>query len=1399
MSSLPSKEDVLLAVEALLNARNWTETQRIVEDYASLLLTEDADKVIETLLRLNAGDDSAIRAIEHRRKVIELCRMQGIDNALAVLSGTQNVENNINAIIQALEQPVRSLAEIPERVELCEQALALVNRALHPELWATLQIKIGNYMAQNTQGDRAENLEKAIGHFKQALHVFTREVFPEKWVVIQKNLAIAYKERLNGERAENLEQSMIHNQQLLKVYTIEAYPKQWAGTQSDLARDYLYRIRGERADNLEQSISLCHKALKVYTRDTFPEDWAIIQNNLAIAYRDRSLGEQVENLEKAIGYCQQALKVYSREAYPEQWAGTQSDLARTYLYRIRGKRVDNLEQSISHYRQALGIYEAYPEQLAGTKKHLSDDLDVILKVLRQPVSGYAEIPPRVGLCQLALMLVNRVQKPKLWAELHNMMGNNLTENPQGAVAENLESAIDHYRQALEVYTRKAYPEHWAGTQSNLASAYGIRIRGDHAENLDLAIDHFEKALKVFTRETFPENWAAIKHNQANIYSNRIRGERADNLELSISHYQQALEIRTREVYPDAWALTQHNLANAYIDRIRGERAENLEHAIGYLQQSLKIFTRQAFPVDWAMTQSHLAVAYINRLRGESAENLELAIYHLQQALEIRTREAYPKDWALTQHNLANAYIDRLRGERAENLELAISHYQQALEIRTREAYPKDWASTQHNLANAYLHRIRGNSAENLELAIYHFRQVLQIYTYEAFPEDWAMTKKNLANAHYINRLHRNSAENVEKSINHYQQALKVYTREAFPERWAGTQNNLAAVFLNRIRGDRAHNVEQSISYYQQALQIYTRKAFPFNHRIIQRNLGNFYFEQRNWQDALTAYQSAIAAGNDLLAAAYSEFGRQTEVSETAGLFANTGYCLLQSRKYSDAFIMLERGKTRLLAEALAATDLDLISVPEKYRSVLQTTRRAIRALEAKMRLTNDYQTNVDIESRSLAAQLREKRADFSTLIEALKQDHPNFMPTDLDLHSILSLIPSEGALVAPVFTPEGSAVFVIPHGGTEVSSEHVIQLDHFKVDELHTLLRGSENKPGWLWAYQTYKNTRDLKNWQEAIVSLTKRLWQAFINPIHQRLSESKIKRVLFLPSGGLQLLPLHAAWFKDENGQKRTLLDYYEITYAPSAYAMDIANRRVKTRYNSASQNQTALVVGINKYKNLNNLFNAVLEAETIAGVLGTKPLLDGAATTFAATTGASGSAYLHIACHGSFDWDNPMDSALYLAPDEPLKLSEIISELDLSSSLLVTLSACETGISDVSRSPDEYIGLPAGFLQAGAPAIVSSLWTVDDRSTALLMERFYSNHINRGMTGPAALREAQLWLRDATRKELGDYYKSLIRMTADEALKESIDITVSGAPDDRPYSDPFYWAAFTFNGSSL
>ena len=1090
--------------------------------------------------------------------------------------------------------------------------------------------------------------------------------------------------------------------------------------------------------------------MTVFTREAVPKQWAIAQNNLAIVYRNRIRGEQADNLERAIAHNEQALTVRPREAFPQDWAITQNNLALVYWSRIRGERADNLERAIAHNEQALTVFtrEAFPTQ---------------------------------------------------WALTQDNLANAYHDRIRGERADNLERAIAHHEHALTIYTRETFPQDWALTQNNLADAYRQRIRGKRADNLERAIHYCEQALTVRIREAFPQDWAMTQNNLAIAYAERICGERADNLERAIAHHEQALTVRTREAFPQDWAATQNNLAGAYAERIRGERADNLEQAIAHHEQALTVRTREAFPQDWAMTQFNLANAYWKRIRGERADNLERAIAHYEQALMVRTCVAFPQDWALTQNNLANAYTDRIRGERAYNLERAIAYCEQALTVYTREAFPQDWALTQNNLANAYAERIRGERADNLEQAIAHYEQALTVYTREAFPEGWATTQHNLATT-YRNRICGERADNLERAIAHGEQALTVYTREAFPELWASTQNSLAVAYTDRIRGERADNLERAIAHGEQALTVYTLDQFPADHQRTQRNLGNLYFAERNWAVAHKAYAAAIAVGDVLLTTAYTEVGRRAEVGETDRLHAAAAYSLLRLERAEEALLALEQGKTRLLAEALALGNADLNALPEDQRQVMHAARQTVRELEAEMRLPAN--TPARRGDRILAEALYQTRTALQKLIETIRTTRPDFMPTGLDLPNLLRLIPLGGVLVSPLVTTQGGAVFVLPHGTDRVMESHVIWLDDL-TDEVmvELLLQGTADTAklgGWLGAY--FNRDSDRQRWLETIETTGQSLWKLLLGPVHERLRELGLHEgdpVILVPQGGLGLLPLHAAW-READGKKRYFLDDYTVSYAPSGYALQISQRRIQ----EPRRQQHTLLAVVNPTA---DLAFTPMEGEAVSALFDPSArqiLMEGAANSSAVIAQSPGRSYLHFSCHGFYNWEDAMRSGLILADGTALTLSEIIARLDLSAARLVTLSACETGLTDIRQSPDEYLGLPAGFLQAGAPAVLSTLWAVNDRSTTLLMVHFYRRHLLDGLQPSAALRQAQRWLRDTTNAEKAAYFEALLLESADsdmtsDSADELYKTLVLAKPDARDFDHPFYWAAFTYTGA--
>ena len=188
------------------------------------------------------------------------------------------------------------------------------------------------------------------------------------------------------------------------------------------------------------------------------------------------------------------------------------------------------------------------------------------------------------------------------------------------------------------------------------------------------------------------------------------------------------------------------------------------------------------------------------------------------------------------------------------------------------------------------------------------------------------------------------------------------------------------------------------------------------------------------------------------------------------------------------------------------------------------------------------------------------------------------------------------------------------------------------------------------------------------------------------------------------------------------------------------------------------------------------------------------------------------HFACHGQFDPETPLDSALLLACETRLTLRNLLNAdpEHLACLRLAFLSACQTAITDFQRIPDEVMGLLAGFLQAGVPSVVATLWSIDDVSTVLLTTRFYELYLHGNelmrlspLQPTRALRLSQNWLRGLTYNNLLAY---LIDMREAQRLSPRLLVELfplvrrmvsKGQGDKCPYADPYHWAAFVYHGA--
>ena len=860
----------------------------------------------------------------------------------------------------------------------------------------------------------------------------------------------------------------------------------------------------------------------------------------------------------------------------------------------------------------------------------------------------------------------------------------------------------------------------------------------------------------------------------------------------------AINLLNQDQPSPTWAALQEMLANSLAQNPLGNRAEKIEEAIKHYEQALEVFAPTNFPERWGAIQTGLGNALIERIQGERAKNIQDAIKHFKQALGTLDLDKSPDQYVIVLNNLGSAY-SKIVDSQGENREQAIEVFQRALEIAP-PGLPI-WATIHNNLGTAYRQRLSNEPAKNIEVAISHHQKALSVFTRETSPFDWAWTHGKLGDA-YSDLIEKDLGGDIDEAISHYTFALQVFTEKDFPYQWAGIQHNMGCTYRAMSQNGHKEDAQHAITHFNLALRVIRQELFPFEYQKTMWNLGSVQFLLEKWQEAVDAFQSVIEVGNGLLATAYTEAGKRTEVETMAGLHAEiiAAYCLLKLGKPAEAFMQLDRGKTRLLAKALSLHDIDLKALPEQQRRSMLDARETLAKLQSKARLPTETMARPDDDE--LAVLLKNAYNELDHCVKRIREDFPDFMPDGSDIAEITRMIPDHSALVVPVITSLGSAVFVIPQGAQTITSEHVIWVDHFTEKTLQGHLMGSAYSPGWLPTYLQHTNAIGMSRaeeqvmseaWQATLDYVLNKVWHSLLEPVHTQLLKLGIRHVIWLPSRGLQLLPVHAVWRMIDGKRRYFLDDFEEISYAPSIYVFGISQRRSPER-----RGRAGLIVGIDEYHKLPPLFTACYEARAIAEIFHTKPLLNAEATQDALKSTMPGKAYVHLACHGDFKWGgDPLDSALFLANDTPFSVTEIITELDLSSARLVVLSACETAIADMQRSPEEHVGLPAAFLQSGAPAVISSLWAVDGYSTALLMERFYYFHLERHFPPSRALREAQIWLRDVTRSKLGEYYLSQLRIGAQEAQKPYTKTMLEGDPSDTLFADPFYWAAFIFTGT--
>lgn len=1199
--------------------------------------------------------------------------------------------------------------------------------------------------------------DRSIAAYETALAATSREANPVAWARLHKSLGNAFQMHSAGDPEENLDRAIREYELALEVFSRRTEPDAWASILANLGICLQSRRRNPGED-LERAIVAYEQCRRVITRRSHPEQWADLTVNLGVACLSRWHGHPAENVERGIRYLRSALTVFTREQFPGEWASTLSSLGTAWAHRILGQREANLERAIGYFQQALEV-----------------------------------LSPRTAPYDRAAVL--------------NNLGATYRARGRGDRSDNLERAIRAYREAMRLRPRDVDPEGWASLRLNLSLAIQHRVRGRRADNLERALALASESLEILTTAGDSLGRARALVGISEILQERVRGDREESFEQAIATATEALEIADREGEPQLWEGAMASLGTTYLARPRGDRSENLETAIEFFERLLEIRTRETRGHQWARTMTNLAIAYRDLARGDRVGNQERALEILEQALEEQERGGAPAaDRAVTLIHLSAVYQERLDGEQAENLERSIQLGLRAVALM-RRGDPVDRALALMHVGISMTLRIHGDPAENLEAAIMAYRAALRSLR-RAPAREKARLFANLGAA-WLQRQRGDPSENLEAAWRDTRRALRLQRRADAPVEWASTMHNLGRIYAHRVQGRRSTNVRRALACFRSALEVRTPESLPNDCRMTAAQMGDLLAVEGRWSEAEAAYKMARNAAETLYRSSLARQARDLEIAETGDLAWRSAFAQMRAGRWKNAVVVAEHACARGLAEALLRDRADLGRLEAEHPELFAEYQEAARTVRDL-----DLGRHSPIAERSgripnsAAHRQAVVRAAWNRLEQTVQEIRkvPGFESflQESGFEDVAGTVPPGSGLVYLAVTPLGGMALGLFAG----SSKSPVQgfslwtesLTSAALDRLLGMPDGWQVKEGALWGQLV--STDGL---EQSLRPVLARLGQELIEPLAARLRDLGADSVVLVPGGKLSLLPLHAAPYS-WHGRLLCLLDEMDVSYAPAARVVAAARAAL------ATENETALSLGglADPRPDPQPLRYARGELSRIAGLF--PPHARQLAVSEEATREAFLQMYgqvthLHLACHGGFEGWDVLGSYLRLAREGKLELRDLLALHVPRPPRLVVLSACQSAIHEFQNTPDEVIGLPAGFLRGGVAGVVAGLWKVDDLSTALLMARFYELHV-RGDSGkplsPArALREAQLWLRQVTAGELLRFFRAQRELSRrgssaleSTAIAEGLIVFAVAEPEHRPYSALYYWAPFVLLG---
>ncbi|KAG1875793.1 TPR-like protein [Suillus subluteus] len=454
----------------------------------------------------------------------------------------------------------------------------------------------------------------------------------------------------------------------------------------------------------------------------------------------------------------------------------------------------------------------------------------------------------------------------------------------------------------------------------------------------------------------------------------------------------------------------------------------------------------------------------------------------------------------------------------------------------------------------------------------------------------------------------------------------------------------------------------------------------------------------NHDSALLAYKTALKFLDQRVALLSSSSHHFDVIREAVSSLATDAFsCSVRHGALMTAVELVEQGR------AVFWTQLARFSTPLDELSVSSHTGTALA--EEFKRLSFRLHNVFDQSTGDQSPQIRQLTMQWDDIVSRIRMLHGFSRFLLPPLFSDLQKAAEDGPVIILNASQYGCDALII----------------HSTEDPVHVSLDTTQAEVSELSSkFQSLAGMFGSSDRQYTLVRILRKLWDHVVQPIIQSLEKSKIpprSRIWWCPTAEFTLLPIHAAGPYEEN--KDNLSDIYISSYTPTLATLIRARKQVSR--DPSLQHFVAIgQANPDRGKGLRCVApELAIVAKRVEPVVSSfTSLEDSDATVQGALDALNHNQWLHLACHGMPNRQQPFESSFAMR-DGPLMIKDIIRS-NWENSEFAFLSACHTTVGD-EKSPDESIHLAAAMQFCGFRSVIGSMWSVDDEVARQVASAFY------------------------------------------------------------------------------